>query len=131
MPKEFSRSERMAEQIRRDLSELVREEIKDPRIGLISFTAVNLSRDLGSAQIYFTVLNEGSVNDTLQALNHAAGFLRSKIASRINARTVPALKFVHDDSVLRGSSMEQLIEKAVQSDKKNRPDDEGSDNGEA
>ncbi len=106
----------MAEQIRRELSDIVRYEIKDPRMGLCSFTAVKLSRDLSHAVVFCTVLDNTHRDETIGTLNRAAGFLRSKIASRIRARTVPALKFVNDDSVERGEAMEALINKAIEFD---------------
>ena len=126
MPREFSRSQRMAEQIRRELAEIVRDELKDPRMGLCSFTAVKLSRDLSHAVVYCTVLDEALRDDTLETLNHATGFIRSQIASRIRARTVPVLKFVNDDSVQRGEAMEELISKAIKSDKQHHDDNESS-----
>jgi ribosome-binding factor A len=116
MPREFSRSQRMAEQIRRELAEIVRDELKDPRMGLCSFTEVRLSRDLSHAVVFCTVLGEEHKDETIETLNRAAGFIRSQIASRIRARSVPALKFINDDSVERGAAMEDLIRKAVASD---------------
>jgi len=116
----------MAEQIRRELAEIVHDELKDPRMGLCSFTAVKLSRDLGHAVVYCTVLDETLRDDTLETLNHAVGFIRSQIASRIRARTVPVLKFVNDDSVERGEAMDALIKKAIKSDKQHHDDNEGS-----
>ena len=106
----------MAEQIRRDLAEIVRDELKDPRMGFLSFTAVKLSKDLGYAVIYCSVIEEDRREETIETLNRASGFLRSALASRIRARTVPALKFVNDDSLVRGAAMEELIKKAVDSD---------------
>ena len=126
MPREFTRSQRMAEQIRRELAEIVRDELKDPRMGLCSFTAVKLSRDLSHAVVYCTVLDEAMRDDTLETLNHATGFIRSQIASRIRARTVPVLKFINDDSVERGEAMEELISKAINSDKQHHNDNESS-----
>ena len=126
MPREFNRSQRMAEQIRRELAEIVRDELKDPRMGLCSFTAVKLSRDLSNAVVYCTVLDKAVCDDTIDTLNHAAGFIRSQIASRIRARTVPMLKFVNDDSVERGEAMEALINKAIKSDKQHHDDGESS-----
>jgi len=126
MPREFTRSQRMAEQIRRELAEIVREELKDPRMGLCSFTAVKLSRDLSHAVVYCTVLDDVLRDDTLETLNHATGFIRSQIASRIRARTVPVLKFVNDDSVERGEAMDALIKKAIKSDKQHHDDGESS-----
>ena len=116
MPREFSRSQRMSEQIRRDLAEIVRAELKDPRIGLCSFTEVKLSRDISHAVVYCSVLDESAQQETIELLNRASGFLRSKVASRLMSRTVPALKFVLDDSGIRGAAMDDLINKALRSD---------------
>jgi len=127
MPREFSRSQRMAEQIRRDLAEIVRDELKDPRMGFLSFTAVKLNRDLSNAVIYCSVMEDDKQTETLDTLNRAAGFLRSKLAARIRARTVPVLKFVNDDSVKRGAAMDDLIRKAVSSDKHLDDDNEQPD----
>ena len=106
----------MAEQIRRDLAEIVRDELKDPRMGFLSFSAVKLSRDLGNAVIYCSVMEEDKQVETLETLNRATGFLRSKLASRMRSRTVPILKFVNDESVIRGAAMETLIRKAINKD---------------
>lgn len=114
----------MAEQIRRDLSEIVRDELKDPRMGFLSFTEVRLSRDLGHAIIYCSVMEQGKQEETLETLNRAAGFMRSSLARRIRARTVPALKFVNDDSIVRGAAMEDLIRKAVDSDESHHDDND-------
>ena len=117
MPREFSRSQRMAEQIRRELSEIVRDELKDPRMGLCSFTAVKLSRDLSHAIVFCSVLDDAHRDETIETLNRASGFIRSQIAARIRARSVPLLKFVNDDSVERGAAMEELIREAIRSDR--------------
>ena len=116
MPREFSRSQRMAEQIRRDLAEIVRDELKDPRMGFLSFSAVKLSRDLGNAVVYCSVIEEDKQVETLETLNRATGFLRSKLASRMRSRTVPILKFINDESMIRGAAMETLIRKAINED---------------
>ncbi len=106
----------MSEQIRRDLAEIVREELKDPRIGLCSFTEVKMSRDISHAVIYCSVLDEKAQQETVDTLNRASGFLRSQVAKRLSARTVPALHFVLDDSGQRGAAMDHLIGKAIRSD---------------
>lgn len=122
----------MAEQIRRDLAEIVRDELKDPRMGLLSFSAVKLSRDLGHAIIYCSVMEEDKQAETMATLNRASGFLRSNLASRMRSRTVPTLKFVNDESLARGAAMESLIRKALDEDESKSvdlPDDStGSDN---
>ena len=124
MPKEYSRSQRMAEQVRRELADLVREEIKDPRVHWVSFTAVKLSKDLSHAVVYVTVMNDEDREQTLQALNNAAGFLRRQLSHRIRSRIVPHLKFIHDDSIERGTSMAALIAKARASDADATDDDQ-------
>lgn len=130
MPREFSRSQRMAEQLRRELADIVRDEIKDPRLGLVSFTEVRVSRDLSHAVIYCSVFtagkDDGGVDDgqeSIDILNRAVGFIRKAIAQRIHARIVPTLKFTLDDSVARGQAMDDLINQAIRSDQKNDPDE--------
>ena len=108
----------MAEQIRRDLAVLVNQELKDPRMGFLSFTAVKLSRDLSDAVIYCSILEDDKRQETLETLSRATGYLRTELSKRYTSRTVPRLKFVNDDSVLRGANMESLIRKAIDSDKK-------------
>jgi len=116
MPKEFSRSQRMAEQLRRELAEIVRDEIKDPRMGFVSFTEVRMSRDLSHAVIYCSVFDSEQQDESIDILNRAVGFFRKEIARRIRARIVPTLKFVADESVSRGEAMDSLISKAIKSD---------------
>lgn len=113
----------MAEQIRRDLAEIVRDELKDPRMGFLSFSAVKLSRDLGNAMIYCSVMEEEKEAETLATLNRANGFLRSKLAGRMRSRTVPILKFINDESMKRGAAMETLIRKAINEDESKSIDD--------
>lgn len=124
MPREFSRSERMAEQLRRELAEIVRDEINDPRLGFVSFTEIRMSRDLSHAVVYCSVLNSESQDEAIAVLNRAVGFIRKEIARRIRARIVPTLKFVVDDSVIRGVAMDELISKARKSDANNSNDSE-------
>lgn len=117
MPREFSRSQRMAEQLRRELADIVQNEIKDPRLGFVSFTEVRMSRDLSHAIIYCSVLNSESEEESIAILNRAVGFVRKEIARRIRARIVPSLKFVVDDSVTRGAAMDALISEALKADR--------------
>ena len=124
MPREFLRSDRMAEQLRRELAEIVRDEIKDPRLGFVSFTEVRMSRDLSHAVIYCSLFNHDNQQEAIDVLNRAVGFIRKEIARRIRARIVPTLKFVIDESVVRGALMDDLISEAVNSDKKNSNDEE-------
>ena len=117
MPREFSRSSRLAEQIQRDLAELIRLEVKDPRVGMVTITGVELSRDLSHARVFVTSLaGVHAADDSLRALRHAAGFLRRRLAQILTSRTVPQLQFVYDESIERGIRLTQLIDEAVKSD---------------
>ena len=124
MPREFLRSDRMAEQVRRELAEIVRDEIKDPRLGFVSFTEVRMSRDLSHAVIYCSLFNHDNQQEAIDVLNRAVGFIRKEVGRRIRARIVPTLKFVIDESVVRGAVMDDLISEAINSDKKNSSDEE-------
>jgi len=118
MPREFSRNQRMAEQIRRDLSEIIRDELKDPRLGFLSLTEVRLSRDLSQALVFASILEQDKQQETMGTLHRAAGFLRSRLAERMRARTVPVIKFIHDDSLQKGAEMDALIQKALARDER-------------
>jgi len=118
MPKEFSRSLRLGDQIQRELAELLGREVKDPQMGMVTITAVKVTRDLAHAKVYITVLgNADDVKTSLQALHRAGGFLRSALAGRLRVRTVPNLHFVYDASVERGIRIGALIDAAVAADR--------------
>ena len=131
MPREFLRSDRMAEQLRRELAEIIQDEIKDPRVGFLSFTEVRMSRDLSHAVVYCSVLDAEQLHESIEVLNRAAGFIRKSIGRRIRARIVPTLKFVADESIIRGAAMDELISEAVASDSRSdgqKPGDDDKDN---
>jgi ribosome-binding factor A len=114
MPRDFSRSSRLGEQIQRDLSDLIRLEVRDPRVGQVTVTEVEVSRDLSHAKVYVTSLaGAEEAAQTVAALQRAAGFLRSRLAQALKARTVPELHFVYDESVERGLKLSRLIDEAV------------------
>lgn len=118
MPKDFSRNQRVSDQIQRDLSELIRKEIKDPRIGMITISEVEVAGDLAIAKVYFTALG-GTQEQNLQSgeiLNKAAGYLRSLLGKGMKIRTVPQLKFIYDNSFENASQISDLIDKARASD---------------
>jgi len=121
--KEFSRSRRVGEQIQRELAELLQREINDPRLGMVTVSAVEVSRDLAVAKVYFTVLNPGhDVEQTFEGLSHASGFLRRELGKRMKLRVVPELRFQYDSSIEEGSRLSALIDKAVSGDKENSED---------
>ena len=109
-----ARSARIADQIQRSLAEVIRLELRDPRVGLVTLTGVELSRDQSHAKVFFTVLGAASdVEHALEGLQRAAGFLRSELAHRLTTRKVPELHFAYDESVERGMRLSQLIDEAV------------------
>ena len=109
-----SRSARIADQIQRELAELIRLELRDPRVNLVTLTGVELSRDKSHAKVFFTVMGgEAQQEETLEGLQRAAGFLRSALAHRLTTRTVPQLAFAYDESVERGVRLSRLIDEAV------------------
>ena len=108
------RRARIADQIQRELAELIRLEVRDPRVGMVTITGVDLSRDQSHAKVYFTVLGAPSDAEHAQeGLQHAAGFLRSSLAHRLTTRSVPELAFAYDESVERGVRLSRLIDEAV------------------
>ena len=125
MPRDFPRSRRIAEQIQRELADLIRLELKDPRIpGLVTVSDVEVSPDQSQAKVYFTVLgDERAIPDATEGLKRAAGFLRTQLARRMKLRTVPQLHFEYDASVERGIRVSQLIDEAVGSTPKQRPEE--------
>lgn len=117
MPKEFSRARRVAEQIQRELADLVRTGVKDPRLGMVSISGVKVSRDLGYATVYISSLDDKEKSKiSVEILNHAAGFLRHELGHRMVIRSVPQLRFVLDESVERGMRLSSLIDAAIASD---------------
>lgn len=122
MPKDYPRSRRIAEQIQRELSEIVRLELKDPRVGMITLTDVEVTADGEHAKVFFTRLGDSADNVAVtRALQHAAGFLRSELAHRMRLRIVPDLRFEYDESVERGVRLSNLIDAAVASDQPKKP----------
>lgn len=118
MGKEFSRTRRVADQIQRHLAELIQKELGDPRIGMVTITAVEVTHEFEHARIYFTVLgkkldDQEQVKKTTEVLGHAAGFLRKELARRLKLRTTPELVFVYDTSLEQGNRLTDLIDSAV------------------
>ena len=108
------RQSRVADQIQRELSGLLRAELKDPRVGMITLTGVEVSPDLAHARIFFTTLGDAeSLSRTEAGLRRAAGFLRTQLGKRLKLRVTPELHFRHDVSVERGVHLSQLIDAAV------------------
>ena len=126
--KEFSRTARIADFLKRELGTLIQLELRDPRIGMVSVTDAEVSRDLSHAKVYVTVMGKNTAQEaeeSLAALNKAAGFLRSQVARINNARTTRQLRFYFDSSIDRGQRLSALIQKAVDSDRSRQADNDG------
>lgn len=117
MRKDVPRTVRVGEQIRRVLAELLRDEVKDPRIGMVTIGDVEVSRDLTHARVYFTIFGgDETVRNCKAGLDSAAGFLRGELGRRMKIRAVPSLRFVYDDTQQRGDRVTALIDRALQAD---------------
>ena len=113
MPKNFKRSDRVADVIHRAIAKLLRTEFNDPRVGMITIASVDVSPDLKQAKIFVTVMEDDKVEETLRVLNQAVGFFRSHLAKDLNSRVIPRPIFVYDGSVVRGNRMHSILEKCV------------------
>ena len=150
MPREFSRGRRVADHIQKELAVLIQQEVKDPRLGLVTINEVKVSRDLGFADVYFTSfssdtfrandsLDEGEGEDEVEVedaereernslspaevLENAAGFLRSRLAKSLSTRTTPKLRFHYDHTIEQGAKMTQAIKKAIEGDEQLKEQD--------
>ena len=144
MPREFSRGRRVADHIQKELAVLIQQEVKDPRLGLVTINEVKVSRDLGFADVYFTSFSSDTfrVNDSLdeddnedaereernslspaEVLENAAGFLRSRLAKSLSTRTTPKLRFHYDHTIEQGAKMTQAIKKAIEGDEQLKEQD--------
>ncbi len=132
-----SRAQRVGDQIQRELASLIQLEVSDPRIGMVSITGVEVSRDLSHAKVYVTVMNTLSedatinqltlsspgeldrieIEENIKALTKASGFLRTMLSKRLHTRIIPKLQFYYDDSVERGHQLSGLIDNALKADR--------------
>ena len=116
MPKEYSRSERVADFIKREVALLLQRELRDPRVSNANVNAVVVSRDMSTAKIYVTFFDKETAEEAKQAvevLNGAAGFMRTQVASKHSMRSTPKLRFYFDDSVRQGEHLSNLIDRAI------------------
>ena len=132
-----SRAQRVGDQIQKELASLIQLEVSDPRIGMVSITGVEVSRDLSHAKVYVTVMNtlseDASVNqltlsspgeldrieveENIRALSKASGFLRTMLSKRLRSRSIPKLQFYYDNSIERGQQLSGLIDNALKADR--------------
>ena len=136
MSEQSQRQQRVADLVQRELAVLIQLEVNDPRVGMVSVTGVDVSRDLSYADVYVTVLNSRGgqdddrvgaepageldkleIEDNVKALNKAAGYLRSLLARRLKLRTTPKLRFHYDGTISRGNKLSSLIDQALEADR--------------
>ena len=110
MARSSGRSQKVGDQIQRELSEIIHRELRDPRVGLITLTSVDVSADCAYATVYFTCLDADHVRAAQVGLKRATGFLRTQLGKRVKLWTTPELKFVYDESVERGDRLSRLID---------------------
>lgn len=122
--KTIPRTRRIGEQLRRELAELIRDELRDPRLTLVSMTSVEVSRDLAYARIYVTLLGDPADRiERVDELNRAAPLLRRELGRRMRLRVIPKLEFCYDEVVERGAQLSALIDAAVAADASRHPHD--------
>lgn len=118
MPKDFSRTSRLGEQIQREVAQMIQFEMKNPNLGMVTLNSVKVAKDLGYADIYFTVMGARGETDaeiranTSKILNEAAGYLRSQLARILTTRVTPQLRFHYDETLERGHHLTGLIKQA-------------------
>jgi ribosome-binding factor A len=111
--KDYSRSERVADQIQREVAEIIAQELEDPRIGRVTVSGSSLSKDLSNATLFVTMPADGDVQRALEGLNRASGFVRKRLGQRVRMRYVPRLRFAHDETLDRATRVGELIDAAI------------------
>lgn len=126
MAREFNRTDRVGQEIQKEVAMIIQREVKDPRLGMVTVSAVEVTRDLAYAKIFVTFFTlEGQNTDkAIEVLNEAAGFIRTLLAKKIKARIMPELRFIYDSSMVEGVRMGALVDQAVAQDRKNQQKDE-------
>ncbi|MBI6528546.1 30S ribosome-binding factor RbfA [Proteus vulgaris] len=132
MARDFSRSQRVSQEMQKEIAIILQREVKDPRIGMATVSGVEISRDLAYAKVFVTFLNlsggekseEEMVADGLTALNEAAGFIRSLLGKAMRLRIVPELTFAYDNSLVEGMRMSNLVSNVVKNDEERRHKEE-------
>ena len=110
MARQSGRSQKVGDQIQRELSSILHRALRDPRVGMITLTGVEVSPDCAHATVFFTCLDASHVPEATRGLQRAGGFLRTQLAKRIKLYTAPELRFVYDESIERGAHLSQLID---------------------
>lgn len=133
MARDYSRTQRIADQLQKELAQLIQFEVKDPRLGMVTVSYVKVSKDLGVADVYVTVMplngkdEAEAIVDSLKVLNNASGFLRGELARNVKLRVMPQLRFHFDETIERGRHLHHLIEAAMRQENQNSDANDASE----
>ncbi|MCY4329085.1 MAG: 30S ribosome-binding factor RbfA [Endozoicomonadaceae bacterium] len=120
----FSRTQRVADQIQRNVANILQMEMRDARLGMVTINEVKVSTDLSYADIYVTFMgiddDQNGFKEQIKILTEACGYIRSRLGKMSSMRSVPALRFHYDESLIRAGRISSLIDKVIREDEKNR-----------
>jgi ribosome-binding factor A len=120
MAREFARTDRVAQEIQREIAVILQREIKDPRLGMLTVSSVEITRDLAYAKVFVTFFDDSDevVKESVALLNDAAGYIRSILAKTLRARIMPNLRFVYDKSLAEGVRMTSIVNQVIREDER-------------
>lgn len=130
MPREFKRSDRVADAIQRSIARILQMELRDPRLGMANINSVSVSKDLAIAKVYVTFVGEDDTSESeerVEILNNAASYIRNLMSKDLSIRTTPKLQFIFDKTSVSGQALSRLIDQAVAADRAHASDDEPED----
>ncbi|MBD1390699.1 30S ribosome-binding factor RbfA [Neiella sp. HB171785] len=129
MAKAFKRTDRVSQQVKKSIAMILQREIKDPRIGMVTVSDVEVSRDLAYAKVYVTFLfdDDEAIKTGMKALKEAAGYIRSLLGSEVKMRLTPELQFIYDNSLVEGMRLSNVVSSAVKEDARKRGDNTDDD----
>ena len=127
MAREFSRADRVAQELQKEIAIILQREVKDPRIGMVTVSDVEISRHLAYAKVFVTFLfdsDESAVERGLEGLNKASGYIRTLVGKAMRLRIVPELRFVYDQSLVEGMRMSNLVTNVIRQDQERHVEEE-------
>ncbi len=127
MSRVSTRVDKVADLLKKEVALLIQSEVRDPRVGMASVTGVKVSKDLAHASVYVTLLGKSNAEEAqegIEALNKASGFLRSMLAKEVSMRITPKLKFIYDDTLVKGQHLTSLIDEALARDERDHQHDD-------
>ena len=132
MAREYARTDRVGQQIQKEIAVILMREIKDPRLSMTTVSAVEVTRDLAYAKVFVTFFNDNAdeIKASLEVLAEAEGYIRSLLGKRLRARIMPHLRFVYDSSMTEGVRMSALVDQAIASDSQKKPTTDDNDKSE-